>query len=75
MCVDSSVGDFEFQQKCLSKFKEFKNEGKIIILVSHALNLVKEFCEKTLLLSRGEMISFGETETVVNQYLKRVQAA
>jgi lipopolysaccharide transport system ATP-binding protein len=70
-----AVGDFEFQQKCLSKFKEFKNEGKTIILVSHALNLVKEFCEKTLLLSRGEMISFGETEKVVNEYLKRVQAA
>jgi len=70
-----AVGDMEFQQKCLSKFKEFKNKGKTIILVSHALNLVKEFCEKSLLLSRGEMISFGETEAVVNEYLKRVGAA
>ena len=68
-----AVGDMEFQQKCLSKFKEFKSSGKTIILVSHALNLVKEFCEKTLLLSRGEMVSFGETETVVNEYVRRVQ--
>jgi len=70
-----AVGDMEFQQKCLSKFKEFKSNGKTIILVSHALNLVKEFCEKSLLLSRGEMISFGETEPVVNEYVKRVRAA
>jgi len=68
-----AVGDMEFQQKCLSKFKEFKNYGKTIILVSHALNLVREFCGKTLLLSRGEMISFGETEAVVNEYMKRVK--
>jgi len=70
-----AVGDMEFQQKCLGKFKEFKGNGRTIILVSHALNLVREFCEKTLLLSRGEMISFGETEAVVNEYVKRVKAA
>jgi lipopolysaccharide transport system ATP-binding protein len=69
-----AVGDMDFQKKCIAKFQEFKKEGKTIILVSHAMSLVKEFCEKTLLLSRGEMISFGETEKVVNEYLKRVQA-
>jgi len=70
-----AVGDMGFQQKCFSKFKEFRSNGKTIVLVSHALNLVKEFCEEALLLSKGEMISFGETETVVNEYVKRVQAA
>ena len=67
-----AVGDMEFQQKCMDKFKEFKGEKKTIVLVSHALNLVKEFCEKTVFLSRGEMISFGNTDDVVSQYLKRV---
>ena len=52
-----AVGDMEFQQKCMDKFKEFKREKKTIVLVSHALNLVKEFCEKTVFLSRGEMLS------------------
>jgi len=67
-----AVGDMEFQQKCMDKFKEFKGEKKTIVLVSHALNLVKEFCERTVFLSRGEMISFGNTDDVVSQYLKRV---
>jgi len=67
-----AVGDMEFQQKCIDKFKEFKGEKKTIVLVSHALNLVKEFCEKTVFLSRGEMISFGKTDDVVNEYVKHV---
>lgn len=70
-----AVGDMEFQQKCLDEFKKFKAEKKTIVLVSHALGLVKEFCEKTLFLSRGEMISFGETETVINEYVRRVQGS
>jgi len=67
-----AVGDMEFQQKCIGKFKELKGEKKTIVLVSHALDLVKEFCEKTVFLSRGEMISFGKTEDIVNQYVKYV---
>jgi len=69
-----AVGDMEFQQKCLDRFKEFKGSGKTIVLVSHTLDLVKEFCENALLLSGGEMISFGETAAVVNEYMKRVKA-
>ena len=64
-----AVGDMEFQQKCINKFKEFKAEKKTIVFVSHALNLVKEFCEKTILLSRGEMISLGDTGKVVDKYI------
>jgi len=70
-----AVGDMEFQQKCLNEFKKFKAKKKTIILVSHALDLVKEFCDKSLFLSRGEMIAFGETETVMNEYVRRVQGS
>jgi len=70
-----AVGDMEFQQKCMNKFKEFKGEKKTIVLVSHASDLVKEFCEKSLFLSRGEMIRFGETGTVMNEYIKRVRGS
>ncbi len=70
-----TVGDLEFQQRCFAKFKEYKSEGKTIVLISHALELVKEFCEKALYLSKGEMISFGDTQTVVSEYTKRVQGS
>jgi len=70
-----AVGDMEFQQKCISKFKEFKTEKRTIVFVSHALNLVKEFCEKTLLLSRGEALAFGNTEDTVSQYLRHIRGS
>jgi len=63
-----TVGDIDFQQKCIDKFKQFKAEKKTIILVSHALGLVEDFCEKTVLLSKGEMAGFGPTAYVVDQY-------
>jgi len=70
-----AVGDMEFQRKCIEKFKEFKAEKKTIVLVSHALGLVQEFCEKTMFLSRGEVVSFGPTGDVINEYTKRVQGS
>jgi lipopolysaccharide transport system ATP-binding protein len=63
-----AVGDMEFREKCMDKFKQFKEEKKTILLVSHDLNLVREFCEKTILLSKGEVISSGKTDDVISMY-------
>ncbi len=62
----------EFQQKCMDKFKQFKEEKKTILLVSHDLGLVREFCEETILLSKGEMVSSGKTDDVIGIYEKTV---
>ena len=70
-----AVGDMEFQKKCIEKFKDFKSRKKVIVLVSHAMNLVKEFCERTIYLSQGQIVSLGNTEQVVNEYIKRSQQA
>jgi lipopolysaccharide transport system ATP-binding protein len=67
-----AVGDAEFQQKCLDKFQEFKREKKSIVLVSHSMDLIKSFCEKTLYISNGEMIAFGTSEEVTNRYTRDV---
>jgi ABC-type polysaccharide/polyol phosphate transport system ATPase subunit len=64
-----AVGDMEFQQKCLDKFREFKQEKKTIVLVSHSMELVREFCEKTLYLLNGEVRAFGSSETATARYL------
>ena len=67
-----AVGDAEFQNKCLDKFHEFKKMSKSIVLVSHSMDLVRAFCEKTLYLTNGEMRAFGSSEEVTNQYTKDV---
>jgi len=70
-----AVGDMEFQQKCLDKFREFKKENKTIVLVSHGMGLIREFCEKTLYLLRGEARAFGPSESVVSLYLEDLTTA
>ena len=59
----------EFQQKCLDKFAEFKKEERSIVLVSHNMDLIKNFCEKALYLANGEPRAFGPSEEVTNRYV------
>jgi lipopolysaccharide transport system ATP-binding protein len=70
MLVDEvlSVGDEAFQKKCILKINEFKDQGKTIIFVSHALGMVQNLCSNSILLSTGRMVSTGNTEKVIVDY-------
>lgn len=63
-----SVGDAYFQQKCMRKIKEFKNNGGSIIFVSHDINAVKILCDRALLLDQGSKIEEGEPDKIINTY-------
>ena len=67
-----AVGDAEFQNKCLDRFHAFKKMNKSIVLVSHSMELVRDFCEKALYLTNGEVKAFGSSEEVTNQYTRDV---
>jgi lipopolysaccharide transport system ATP-binding protein len=69
-----AVGDMEFRKKCLNRFKEFKDEGRTIVLVSHDLSLVTEFCEDAIFLSGGEVAAKGNAMDVVQQYVRQVES-
>ena len=77
MCVDPdillidevlAVGDEAFQKKCLKRLEEFKSAGKTIIIVSHALDLIKNFCERVILLHEGQLITDGVAEKTIDKY-------
>lgn len=65
-----AVGDAEFQQKCLDKFREFKQEKKSIVLVSHKMDQIRGFCEKTLYLREGGVRAFGPSEEATDRYVQ-----
>lgn len=65
-----SVGDIFFQAKCYRKFNEFQQQGKTILFVSHDLSSVLKYCNRCLLINRGEQVEFGVTADVVNKYRK-----
>lgn len=65
-----SVGDIFFQAKCFKKFSEFQERGKTILFVSHDLSSVLKYCNKCLLINKGQQIMLGKTADVVNVYRK-----
>ncbi len=58
-----AVGDEAFQLKCIDKIREFQREGRTIIFVSHASQLVSQLCDRVAVLHHGSMIFDGETAT------------
>jgi lipopolysaccharide transport system ATP-binding protein len=63
-----AVGDIFFQQRCFQKIRELVDQGVTILLVSHDLRSIGEFCEKTLLLHQGRVVFFGDSTTAINRY-------
>lgn len=51
-----AVGDAKFQKKCLQVFRDLKQAGKTIILVSHNTADMERFCDRILVLERGESL-------------------
>jgi lipopolysaccharide transport system ATP-binding protein len=75
MLIDEvfAVGDEPFQKKCRDKMNQFKADGKTIVFVSHDLNTVKALCQRTILLNEGRIVTMGDTEKVINDYLALLQ--
>lgn len=65
-----SVGDYFFQAKCYRKFEEFKASGKTILFVSHDLSSILKYCDKVLLLDKGQRIAEGSAHDIIDQYKK-----
>lgn len=65
-----SVGDAAFQQKCLAKMKEFKQQGVTIILVSHSPASIKEFCDRIIYLKDGAIEFDGDVTEGLALYEK-----
>ncbi len=68
-----AVGDEAFRKKCKDKMTQFKTEGKTIVFVSHAMDSVKELCQRSMLLREGRIAAEGDTEAVVDAYLSMLQ--
>lgn len=68
-----SVGDAEFQKKCLGKMNDASSKGgRTIIFVSHNLQAISNLCTKAIWLDKGKVNARGNAKTVINGYLSSV---
>ena len=63
-----SVGDVFFQAKCFHKFEEFKNQGKTILIVSHDLSSIAKYCDRVIVLNKGELLDQGSPKAMIDLY-------
>jgi ABC-type polysaccharide/polyol phosphate transport system ATPase subunit len=63
-----AVGDERFQEKCFATFDDIRASGKTVVFVSHDLDAVGRFCDRTLYLRGGREQLIGATSDAVDLY-------
>ena len=63
-----SVGDVFFQSKCYHKFEEFKAAGKTILFVSHDLSSIAKYCDRVVVLNKGDKLAEGGPKEMIDLY-------
>jgi ABC-type polysaccharide/polyol phosphate transport system ATPase subunit len=63
-----AVGDKNFQQKSNDKLRQMLASNKTLVLVSHNLQLVRQYCQRVIILEHGEIISDGPVDKVISAY-------
>lgn len=65
-----AVGDAAFQHKCNEYFKTLHDNKQTVILVTHSMDNVRQFCDRAILIEQGEIILDGKPKKVADAYTK-----
>jgi ABC-2 type transport system ATP-binding protein len=63
-----AVGDESFQRKCLDHIKRLQADGRSIVLVTHAADLVRQICHRAAVLDQGQLLMHGDPGDAVRTY-------
>ena len=65
-----SVGDVFFQSKCYRRMEEIRKSGTTILMVTHDMGSIIKYCDRVVLLNKGEFIAEGKPGPIVDMYKK-----
>lgn len=68
-----ATGDVAFQRKAEQRMREFLHRAKIVVLVSHNLPFLEEFCSRILWLHQGQIVADGPAKQVIAAYLQNAE--
>ena len=77
MLVDEvlSVGDAEFQRRCLGRMEELGNAGRTVLFVTHQLPAVAQLCDRAIWVDSGQVVGDGRPAEVIANYLHQTHSA
>lgn len=70
-----AVGDLRFQQKCFRRIQEFMDAGKTILICTHSLSVLKEYCTRAIWLDNGVIRAEGDPSYVADEYNQFMNAS
>ena len=65
-----SVGDAEFQRRCLGRMEDLSQSGRTVLFVSHQMQAVAQLCDRAIWLEQGRTYLDGPSSTIVAEYLQ-----
>lgn len=65
-----SVGDVFFQSKCYRRMEEIRKSGTTILMVTHDMGSIIKYCDKVVLLNKGNFVAEGSAGHMVDLYKK-----
>ncbi|KJK56590.1 ABC transporter ATP-binding protein [Saccharothrix sp. ST-888] len=69
-----ATGDQKFQKRSEARIRELRKEAGTVFLVSHNNNAIRDTCERTIWIEKGELVMDGHTDEVVREYEKHNRA-
>ena len=64
-----AVGDYEFRQKSKKVFQQMKRQGKTVIIVSHELDQIIDYCDQVIWMDHGRIVKSGSPKLIIKQYI------
>ncbi|OFY85777.1 MAG: hypothetical protein A3F72_21625 [Bacteroidetes bacterium RIFCSPLOWO2_12_FULL_35_15] len=65
-----AVGDFKFQEKAIKIFEKSWIEGKTVVLISHSMETIQNYCQRVAYIKHGEIVHIGLPEETIAMYLQ-----
>jgi len=69
-----SVGDAEFQRRCLGRMEELAHTGRTVVFVSHTLPAVAQLCDRAIWIDEGRLVGDGPAPELIARYLHQTRA-
>ena len=68
-----AVGDAAFQQKCFEYFRNLKENGQTVVLVSHDRSVIEQYCNRAVLIDDKNVVAIGKPSQIFDKYAEIVR--
>lgn len=68
-----SAGDVQFREKAIAAMVAMLRQARIVVLASHDLAFLRQFCTRILWMEKGSIVDDGPAECVIERYLETIQ--